>query len=54
MSDADHDFSEAEPRDGRADDAGHADAVAAQLALARANGTLPEDIDAPEDGDGDE
>jgi len=53
-SDADHDFSEAEPRDGRADEAGHADAVAAQLALAAENGTLPEDIDAPEDGDGDE
>ena len=55
MSDADHDFSEAEPRDGRAaDESGHADAVAAQLALAAENGTLPEEIDAPEDGDGDE
>ena len=54
MSDADHDFSEAEPRDGRADEAGHADAVAAQLALAAENGTLPDGIDAPEDGDGDE
>jgi len=54
-SDDDHDFSEAEPRDGRADDeSGHADAVAAQLALAAENGTLPADMDAPEEGDGDE
>jgi len=53
-TDADHDFSEAEPRDGRADESGHADAVAAQLALARENGTLPEDMDVPEEGDGDE
>ena len=55
MTDADHDFSQAEPRDGRAgDESGHADAVAAQLALAAENGTLPDGIDAPENGDGDE
>ena len=54
MTDADHDFSEAEPRDGRADESGHADAGAAQLALAREHGTLPDEMDAPEDGDGDE
>jgi len=53
MSDADHDFSQAEPRDDRAD-TGHADAVAAQLALARENGTLPEDMDAPEEVPDDE
>ena len=53
MTDADHDFSEAQPRDGRAD-TGHADAVAAQLALARENGTLPEGLDVREAGDGDE
>ena len=55
MTDDDHDFSEAEPRDGRAaDESGHADAVAAQLALAAENGTLPEDIDAPEEVPDDE
>ena len=54
-SDADHDFETAEPRDGRADDeSGHADAVAAQLALARENGTLPEDMDVREAGGADE
>ena len=53
MTDADHDFSEAEPRDGRADDAGHSARVA-QLALARENGTLPEGLDVREAGDGDE
>ena len=52
MTDADHDFSDAEPRDGRGDEAGHSARVA-QLALARANGTLPEDMDVPEAGDGD-
>ena len=54
MTDADHDFTEAEPRDGRADESGHADAVAAQLALAREHGTLPEGLDVSEAGDGDE
>ena len=49
MADADHDFSEAAPRDGRADESGHADAVAAQLALAREHGTLPEEIDVSEE-----
>ena len=52
--DDDHDFSEAEPRDGRAaDESGHSARVA-QLALARENGTLPEDLDVREAGDGDE
>ena len=53
MTDADHDFETAAQRDGRADDAGHSARVA-QLALARENGTLPEDLDVREAGDGDE